>query len=242
MEFLNNKSRIKYLRKIKQKITDDNSEEKYKEAFEFLLELAKKIQTPSMEIEGCNSDIIIEWVLIQRKVGRIHSASSMLVLISGLKIHRPSFNLLARMITTYGTSAQCNESFTKDMKTISEKMQFKYKYHLNTYLLNYMLNTYNKLNDRESFWDLITQCLPENKTPVFDVYTFGSIFEMCIREENWIKMKIMKEKFMKVHHLFDKNNKNYSYVNHLYNKDIKLQQKRQKRDYLNWLHNTVYVQ
>jgi hypothetical protein len=231
--------RVSYLKNIRHAITNDNKKESYDKALAYLIKLAKKG-------EPCHSKIVIEWVLIQRKVRKIQPANTMLTLISELEIKRPSFKLLAKMITTYCNSVHDDKSFTEDVKTTYTAFRYQYKYYLNTYLLNYILNTYNKIDDKDAFWDLVAQSLPEDENPMFDLYTFGSIFEMCIKEENWDKMSLMKKKFDKVSDLlFDTNNKNYHYVKSLYNRSIKVQQKRQYNEYLDWLsirnYNLIYV-
>jgi hypothetical protein len=157
----------------------------------------------------CDSEILIQYVYIRRQTKDLESMRSIIKICKDLRIYRCSFKTFAILLTTYAKNAMdaSERDIDLNVSNMEECLDYfigKLKYHPNTYLFNFVLNTYNKLELGYKFWIFYVDVLAkeikkrfkkENKI-VFDLYTWCCLFQRCIAEEN-------PEKFDFIHKSFD---------------------------------------
>lgn len=174
----------------------------------------------------CNSNLFIKYIEVLRKEKHLVSSQCILRKIRNLNIHRPSFKLIAMIITTYcslGIKNVKNKDLARECASYAVEfydiMKKRYKYKINTYLLNSLLNALRKIGMKKKFWDIV-QITTDEKCPMFDSFTYGCLLEQSIKEENLQKFgNIYKEfkgrKFKK--------DKSTSYIKSLHDKIKKLE-------------------
>jgi hypothetical protein len=184
----------------------------------------------------CKSKDYLEYVYFQREIQQMVSSEHLLNHLQKLNIHRPSFKLLAKIITSYSTLAIKKNSidYSEHALKMYITMRNQYKYDPNTYILNTILNMLCKLKQRKSFWWIVFEEMIYSSITEFDMYTYGTIFEMCIQEENVHKMKLIFDNYYsKKFFNLKGTTQNEEYINELYQKMIKIEEE-QFNNYKTW--------
>jgi len=154
----------------------------------------------------CDSEILIQYVYIRRQTKYLEPMSFVVKICEDLKIHRCSFKTFATLLTTYATNASKKDDVDLNVRNMEECLDYfieKLNYHPNSYLFNFVLNTYNKLGLGYRFWMFYVDVLAKEKKKgfkeenkiVFDLYTWCCLFQRCIAEENPEKFDFIHENF-----------------------------------------------
>lgn len=156
------------------------------------IELIKNLSKKSM---CCNSKIFVLFIQIQRHVKKHVKPNDLFRFLSNLGVHRPSFGLLAMIVTSYATRAleKFKRSVFVDYTISSIQIMFKkYKYVPNIYLLNHVLNMISKVGTSLEFWNFFIDVQKRFGVDIsrFDSYTFGCLFFQCVKEKNPFKMEM----------------------------------------------------
>lgn len=157
----------------------------------------------------CDSNVLLQYVFINRKNETMPPSEEMIKKMNDLNIHRPSFKLLAALITTYCKLAiksnedgdeddefDYNQDYVNDTLTIYKYMINKLKYTPNVYLFNSVLSMLLKTKKKIKFWMFFIK----NKDEIngcFDAFTYGTLMEMCLYEENYVKFKKVHDNYLK---------------------------------------------
>lgn len=151
----------------------------------------------------CSSKILVEYIHLLRDKRTMYSWKTIHKKIIGLRITRPSFKLLAKIITSYAHFAikTKNETASKDAVTVYDIMTNKFKYSINTYLFNTVLHMHMKLGHSKEFWDLILSIMvnrPKSKKRIrFNAFTYLTMMKMSFHERNYHKIKCRFYEFEK---------------------------------------------
>lgn len=196
----------------------------------------------------CHSNIICTILQIQRDCrSNLYDSEKYLNLFRKFRITRPSFKSVAKIIGTYCHFSKQNHFPEKSKHYASEALKIMYwmesKHNLtpNTYLVNRVIVALSQNGQRSLFWELVLNKFDKRRQD-YDIFTYGCILSMCIKEENSRKFDLFLNFYRKhkkiAKHKWIKHTKykfNYKYIEKLIQKNEIVRSSRSLTT--NWIFN-----